>query len=333
MNIYLSIIVPVYNTEKYLEKCLKSILSQSLKEIEVIVINDGSTDKSDTIIQKYKMIDNRVIVINKKNGGLSSARNAGIKIARGKYILNIDSDDWIEGNYFEDIYRKAEEEKLDIVVTDILWDYENKKIIYKKDLDIHDNEIINNDIYLDMFFKDQIYPAVWNKLYKRKLYKDYNILHPENVSLGEDLATTPLLALNARRIGKVNKAYIHYMQNAESLSNWNPIKKIHELIEAFNILEKYLESRGIQSKNKNEKIFNSLSAIIFTDKYDLNSKLYENIFNYYLKNLEKIEKYSGKNKKMKLYFKILKLFPNKSTIKCINFINRIGVKIKKGDLK
>ena len=101
-KIKISVMVPIYNTSQYLEKCLKSIISQSLKEIEIICVNDGSTDNSLEILEEFAKEDKRIIIVNKKNGGLTSARNAALKIARGKYCLNIDSDDWIEQEYFKD---------------------------------------------------------------------------------------------------------------------------------------------------------------------------------------------------------------------------------------
>ncbi|MGL5594128.1 MAG: glycosyltransferase family 2 protein, partial [Cetobacterium sp.] len=231
-----SVIVPVYNTEKYLKRCLDSIINQSLKEIEIIVVNDGSTDNSKNIIKSYEKKDSRIKIVNKPNGGLSSARNEGIKVAKSKYIAHIDSDDWVEYNYLEEMYLKAEKENLDIVISDIYWDYIDK-IDYKRDLLISDKVIINSKEYLKLFFQGKILPAVCNKIYKTELYQSYNIFHPENISLGEDLSTSPLLAQNAKRIGKINKAYLHYYQNLESITKSNPTKKIYELISAFNILK------------------------------------------------------------------------------------------------
>ena len=109
----ISIIVPVYNVEKYLDRCLNSIVAQSLKEIEIIIVNDCSPDNSLKIIEKYMKKDERITLINKiKNEGLTSARNSGLEIAQGKYILHIDGDDWIEQEYLKDMYKTAENIKL-----------------------------------------------------------------------------------------------------------------------------------------------------------------------------------------------------------------------------
>lgn len=324
--IKISIVVPVYNTEKYLKRCLESISKQSLKEIEIIIVNDGSPDNSHSIIKEYEEKDSRIKVINKKNGGISSARNEGIKLASGKYIIHIDSDDFIEQNYFKDMYEKAEKDNLDIVVSDIYWDYENGNIKYQKDLDINEN-IISGEEYVNMFFKEKISPVVWNKMYRLNLYKDNNIKYPENVSLGEDLATTPLLAKNAKRIGKINKAYLHYVQNINSITKSNPTKKIYELIEALNILEKYFPNI---SKIKVDTIkIGNLGTLIFNSNYDLNDKFYEEGLKNYVDIFKNKHDYDNYGKKLKIYFKLLSIFPSIKTLKLICYFNRVGIGTKK----
>ena len=126
----ISVIVPVYNVEKYLSKCLESILNQSFSQFELILVNDGSTDNSELIFNKY-LYDKRLIVINKSNGGLSSARNAGLDVARGEYIIFIDSDDYINNKMFEILYNEMIRSKSDIIICDYLKvsESENEKII------------------------------------------------------------------------------------------------------------------------------------------------------------------------------------------------------------
>ncbi|MCM1338279.1 MAG: glycosyltransferase, partial [Muribaculaceae bacterium] len=113
-NIKISVIVPVYNVEKYLSQCLESILSQSLQEIEIICINDGSTDSSYQILEKYKTLDERIIIIDKTNSGYGSACNIGLKLARGEYICIVESDDFIASNMLEDMYKLAANNLADI---------------------------------------------------------------------------------------------------------------------------------------------------------------------------------------------------------------------------
>ena len=122
-----SVIVPVYNVEEYLERCLDSLVNQTLKDIEIIIVNDGSTDGSKEIIQKYLNKYKNIVYLEKENGGLSSARNYGIPYAKGEYIGFVDSDDYVEITMYENMYNKAIEEKSDMVECDFIWEYPNKK--------------------------------------------------------------------------------------------------------------------------------------------------------------------------------------------------------------
>ena len=128
--IKVSIIVPAYNVEQYIEKCLQSLVNQTLEEIEIIVVNDGSTDKTKQKIQQFiDKYPQKMKCYDKPNGGLSDARNYGLPYAQGKYIGFIDSDDYVELNMFEEMYKKAEEEKSDMVECDFIWEYPNKQKI------------------------------------------------------------------------------------------------------------------------------------------------------------------------------------------------------------
>lgn len=130
MNDLISIIVPVYNVEKYLNKCIDSIINQTYKNIEIILVDDGSTDNSGKICDEYLLRDSRIKVIHKNNGGLSSARNEGINISSGEYIGFVDSDDWVEPNMYEEMYKKILYSNADIVDCGYWKEYENKSIKY-----------------------------------------------------------------------------------------------------------------------------------------------------------------------------------------------------------
>lgn len=303
----ISIIVPVYNTEKYLDRCLSSILNQKLYEIEIIIINDCSTDKSLKIIKKYMNLDKRIILIDKKkNEGLSEARNSGIKIAKGKYILHIDSDDWIEEEYFKDMYDYAEKSKADIVISDFYKDY-NNKIIYRKDQNT--NIEIDKTIAIEKIFLGGGYPCVWNKLIKKDLYEIYGIKHPKGIGLGEDLAVTPKLIYYSKKVVKLNHAYYHYIQNDLSITKIKNENKLYEIFKVLKMNEEFF-------KDKDEiKLFidllkiNNLSSWLFNTKYNFNNKEYVKILNEYLKLIKKIKIKEIKNIKIKIVsiiFKILK---------------------------
>lgn len=162
MEVKVSVIVPVYNVEKYLRKCLDSVLKQTLKEIEIILINDGSTDYSGEICNEYSKKDSRIKVLHKKNEGIATARNSGLEIAIGEFIMFVDSDDWIEENMVETMYLKAKENNLDVVQAQ-----------YLRTDNIKSNCSINkfsNNIIEELkreVISGNLYTYVWDKIYKR----------------------------------------------------------------------------------------------------------------------------------------------------------------------
>lgn len=183
--IQISIIIPIYNTGKYLHKCIKSILSQTLTNFELILVDDGSSDDSGVICDEYAKLDNRVKVIHKENEGVSIARNTGINIAQGEYIGFIDSDDWIEYDMYEKLYKLAIENECDIVMCDTVTKYDDKP-------DEEDTIIrLPNDILLA---KKDIYPELLCEfagsacrcIYKNEIIKANNIIFPPNIPLSED---------------------------------------------------------------------------------------------------------------------------------------------------
>lgn len=179
----ISIIVPIYNVEKYLPKCIESIINQTYTDLEILLIDDGSTDNSGLICDKYASIDNRIKVIHKKNGGVSSARNIGLNEANGNYIAFVDSDDYIEKNMYEKMISIINKYNVDIVSCN--YNHVNEKIepFFKLDKD----EYINNKTKLieDIFQYKNYDMILFNKLYKKYIWK--NIRFPLGINLAEDL--------------------------------------------------------------------------------------------------------------------------------------------------
>lgn len=167
-----SVIVPVYNTEKYLSKCLDSLVYQTLKDIEIIIVNDGSPDNSQKIIDDYVKKYKNIKAFEKKNGGLSDARNYGIKKASGEYIAFLDSDDYVTVDMYEKMYKKAISQHFDMVVCDLNYVYNDK--VVKAYSNIKDD---TTDIRKAMI---NIYPAAWNKIFKKELF-DIGIEFKKNV--------------------------------------------------------------------------------------------------------------------------------------------------------
>ena len=184
-----SVLIPVYNVEKYLSRCLESILKQTLTQIEIICVNDGSTDGSLEILEKYQKEDSRIIIINKENGGLPSARNAGLDRAKGKYVGFVDSDDFVEPNMFEKLYRTAEDEKSEIVICGAnvfpeeprasQWLYDCLSPEYKK---------INGFDVATLFFDVSSTPFLWRTLIKREIIEKNHLRLQEDIMIGEDKA-------------------------------------------------------------------------------------------------------------------------------------------------
>lgn len=190
-GVEISIIVPVYNVEKYIERCLESLINQTFKNIEIILINDGSTDYSKEICERYAKEDERIILINQQNKGQSAARNKGIEIARGNYIGFVDSDDYIEPNMYEVLYEKLNCENADCVVAQVNMVNTKGEILSNK---INKNKIGNIETGKEAIIRylENGRWSLWDKLYKAKFIK--NIKFEEGRSCGEDhLGIIPIL--------------------------------------------------------------------------------------------------------------------------------------------
>ena len=185
MNDLISIIIPVYKVEKYLNKCIDSVIGQTYKNLEIILVDDGSPDNCPRICNEYASIDKRAIVIHKENGGLSSARNAGLDIAKGEYIFFLDSDDYIAENTIERLYKALVLEKADIAIGNMTKINMLNKEEYKTSIDIKLFDFNNIDDFL-LFFNSRIaWRAPWAKLYKVAILKNNDDLRfPVGVKWG-----------------------------------------------------------------------------------------------------------------------------------------------------
>ena len=221
-----SIIVPVYNVESYLERCLDSLINQTLKDIEIIVVNDGSPDNSQELIDRYKKKDRRVISLMKENGGLSSARNYGLKKATGEYIGYVDSDDWIDHTMYEKMYKKAKEDDSDIVSCDYYKAYDNGNHVVMPGLLLESNDMKKNYIIS--------VPCAWNKIYKREIISKKH--WPEGM-IYEDFASNPLLIKKINKISYVDEPLYYYFIRETSIMNDKVFKpKFYDILKASQIL-------------------------------------------------------------------------------------------------
>lgn len=209
-----SIIVPVYKAEKYLRRCIDSILAQSLSDFEVLLVDDGSPDQSGDICDEYAKKDSRVRVFHKINGGVSSARQCGIDNAKGEYTIHADPDDWVESNMLEELYRKAKEDDADMVICDYYINYEKThNEIYVK----QQPSKIESDTILKELFK-QLHGSCCNKLIRRVCYKKYNVRFPFNLNCNEDQYVCASLLLHSLSVAYLPKAFYHYIQDINTNS-------------------------------------------------------------------------------------------------------------------
>lgn len=222
----ISISIPVYNVEKYLCQCIESIINQSLIDIEIILVDDGSTDSCGGICDKYAAKDSRIKVIHKENGGLASARQAALEIATGIYFCACDADDWVELDMYEQMYNKAQETGADIIICDYYIEYDNGKTVHKQidKLDDSETDLIGNAL------NGKLPTSMWNKIYKREIFQKYNISWEQGIDLGEDFLISLKIFRNPVTINYIQKPLYHYrrLMNGNSYTNDISLKTFNQ---------------------------------------------------------------------------------------------------------
>lgn len=305
----ISIIVPAYNVEKSLNKCIDSILEQTYTDFEIIIVNDGSFDKTRKIAESFN--DYRIKIINKENGGLTSARLAGFKEAKGEYICFIDSDDYLENDYLEYLYNNFDD--ADIVISSyFVEDNAQKKLIFE-------NETIDKQDFTEKFIlpsisyvnhKKIIPNFVWLRLYRKSIINE-NCFVSEREVYTEDLFFQFYALLNARKVKITNKPLYHYVINSNSLTIKYRPNKYEMLKKRYNKIMEYLNNNSINlPQNKKDGL--TLSLILSSVRNSVKSKNYDvfkrdcilikeeykDFFN---------QKISFKNKNDKIIFVLMKL--------------------------
>lgn len=243
-----SIIIAAYNIEKYIERCLISAINQTERDIEIIVVNDGSTDNTLKIIKGTAINDDRINIINKNNGGLSEARKSGLIEAKGEYILFLDGDDWLESNCIEELYKSANESEYDVILYNAYNAFDNRK-----------EELYTfNQIYLDEEFNPikaillgEIAPTIWSKFIRREFINNNNIEFPSDISFAEDLATAANIFINNPKVGFNNKCLYNYYQRNDSISR-KISNKVIEIDEAIEFIKRKLIEKNLYNTYKKE---------------------------------------------------------------------------------
>lgn len=252
----ISVVVPVYNVHSFLDNCVKSILNQTYKNIEIILVDDGSTDDSGLICDSYAKIDNRVKVIHKTNGGLSDARNVGIKNANGMYITFVDSDDEIELDYVEYLYNLIHSNDMSICSYSIITN--NKKIDYGKN---HEDIIMNTEECLGSLLKDDGFTvSACAKLYKKDLF--LNIEFPKG-KICEDIGTTYKLIDRCKSISYGHESKYNYFRRTNSIMRSTFTEKKLDMITFTDEMCDYIVSQypNLKDVADNRKVYARLSVL------------------------------------------------------------------------
>lgn len=321
----ISVIVPVYRVENFLSTCIESILNQSLKDFELILVDDGSPDFCGHLCDIYETKDSRIKTIHKTNGGLSSARNAGLDIAKGDFIAFVDSDDFIFPNYLEVLYNACKRYNAEISCCKFIRCSESDKLNNFKHQDVSNEIEVFNDNKMEVFLTTKkINTVAWGKLYKKEIFK--NLKFPEG-KLHEDVFTTHIAIHRAKKIAVCEYIGYAYRINFNSIVNESFSKKKLDLLEGFCLRSRFIEKNYPNLKRK------AYSGIIYSCNQILLSMAMANFYDISLFNklkncYRKYAIYYIQNKNCTIAGKIIAglSFVN---IKVAFFIIRFSKKFKK----
>ncbi|MEG1312349.1 MAG: glycosyltransferase family 2 protein [Romboutsia sp.] len=294
-EILISIIVPIFNCEKYLEKCIYSILNQSIENIELILVNDGSNDNSLQICEAISCKDNRIRIINKENEGVSKARNVGIDSAQGKYIMFCDSDDYVDNRWCQNLYEQIELDKNSLVISGV-------HFINQRDNNDNNNKVFSKDEEISYMKKERLFEiydcfllnSPCNKIYNSKFIKDNNIKFNEELSLGEDLLfNLEYIDYTNTNIVMVNKSdYLYILRDTESLDN-KYYENLYDIyVYLFSELENKLKISGVNMIEIRERLYKTYRGwLIRAIKNDYNENCKDSTIKKFTKTIKKVFSY------------------------------------------
>lgn len=224
----ISVVVPIYNVSQYLSQCIDSILTQSYQDLEIILVNDGSTDECPLLCDEYKGKDSRVRVVHKKNRGLSDARNAGLRIAKGEWIYFVDSDDWLDSDAIQKLYQFAVENKCDVVQGGLYYAYHDHLLYRKAGKKEQKRTVLErNDAMRELIINDRVKNFAWGKLYKADLIRDL----PFPVGkYYEDSFWQHFVIDRVGQYGIIDEPLYFYRQRSDSISGM-PSNRLNDLLE------------------------------------------------------------------------------------------------------
>ena len=279
----ISVIVPIYNVEKRLNRCIESLLRQKIQQIQIILVNDGSTDNSGKIAQEYaKKFPDKILYLEKENGGLSDARNYGIAHATGEYLTFVDSDDYISDNLYEDLEKYLEQ------------DYDMIKFKIEK-VDENGNKILENytPIFADktgeeafeiLYKSDELTEVAWGYVYKRKMWIENNFKFAKGM-FHEDFGLIPLVILKANKVASTNIMGYYYVQTSSSITRGKPetiYKRAEDLLKHYDNMIETIKGYNISNESReNIKIYYTNCILLNINNLDKKDK------NKYIKEIKK----------------------------------------------
>lgn len=293
MEAKVSIVIPVYNSEEYLEECLESVITQSYKNIEIILINDGSTDNSLNICYKFKKKDSRIKIINKKNTGVSDARNIGIINSTGNYIVFVDSDDYCEKSMVDTIIKNINDNDLLIFSYNKVCKKQRVKYNFEK------IEINKENIESKIIDNDRIGGYLWNKVFKCSIVKENNLKFDSNITFGEDLLFVFEYIKKTKKILYIKETLYNYRIRKYSKTNDFLLQKDFSMLNVYSLLIDLTEKYDVKLKLK----YNYLIMFYQFKKFKNLLGVRDDI----LEEEKMIEKKQTIKKKIKL--KVVKYFP------------------------
>jgi len=249
----ISLIIPCYNAEKTLEKCMISVMGQTYGNLEIIIVDDGSTDGSSQIYSKHQSQDDRIKVIKQKNAGVSKARNVGLQSATGAYICFVDSDDWVEANYCAKLFQLITNENADIAIIEASYEDEEGQVIFEKPTTLETT--FQGRKALSLLLEDTVIQShPWGKLYKSSLVKDLSF--PENIKCFEDYSTLFKIFDKAEKVVRSNDKLYHYIQRDDSLSHdLSPKTAYYFYIAIMEVFRFWQGTRKVENQQKIAKNF------------------------------------------------------------------------------
>lgn len=284
MKVTISIIIPVYNVELYLEECLISVTEQSYRNLEIILVDDGSTDKSLWIMQKFAERDDRIRIISQINNGASSARNRGISISTGKYILFVDSDDFIEKYAVEKLYERTVETQSDITVGSLCYYFANGYRIpaFKRTNELNDITIEGTDCFISLIENNVYPPLVYLYFIRRKLVLDKKLFFKEGVTHEDELWCLKALCY-APQVSLIQSFHYLYRQREGSITNSENIEfRIKSYYTVANEIDAFIKIFAVENSSTSKELIGCIYIKIFRMFWDMTSLRYSHLEEKYI---------------------------------------------------